>query len=397
MPITRRQALLSGGIAAVGSFAAFGSPAGSSAPKAEPMGLELACLTDFEPAAKARMPLPAWEYINGAAADELTVRWNREAYQNIRLKPNVLVDVSAIDTSILLFGKKLAFPILLAPTAYHKLVHPDGELATVRGAGRAAATLIASSFATTTIEEMTAAASGPIWFQLYLQRDRAFTRDLVQRAEAAGCGALCVTVDSPVAGPRNREDRISFDLPPGMDKANLRKLDTSRVTFSDSDRRPADRSIYSADANPAATWKDVEWLRSFAKVPVLLKGVLNPDDGDRAVQSGASGVIVSNHGGRDLDTAPATIEALPLVVDKIAGRVPVLVDGGIRRGTDVLKALALGAKAVLIGRPYVYGLSVAGEAGVARVVEILRAELEMAMGLTGRPTIASIDRSVIWV
>jgi 4-hydroxymandelate oxidase len=400
LPITRREALLSAGVlAATGVLPA--TSRGASPQKTEvsaTLGPEFACVTDFEPVAKQRMSSMAWDYVTGAAADELTVKSNREAYQKIRLKPNVLVDVSALDTRVTLFGKQHAFPILLAPTSYHKLAHPEGELATARGAGAADTTMVVSSFATTTIEDIAGVAKGPLWFQLYVQHDHGFTRDLVQRAEAAGCQALCVTVDTPVGGARNREQRASFTLPQGLDQANLRGLKIDGVKMSDRtlSHRPSEHSIFSAVLDPSLTWKDIEWIRSYAKIPVLLKGVLNPEDADRAVKSGASGLIVSNHGGRNLDTVPATAEALPLVVEKVTGRVPVLVDGGIRRGTDVLKAMALGANAVLIGRPYLYALSVAGDAGVAKVLEILQSEFQMAMALTGRPNIKSIDRSVLW-
>lgn len=280
-----------------------------------------------------------------------------------------------------------AFPVLLAPTAYHKLVHPDGELATARGAGAVGTTMVISSFSPTSIEQISRAATAPLWFQLYVQTDRGFTRDLVRRAEAAGCRVLCLTVDSPVWGARNREQRINFSLPRGMERVNLKGLKAGE---------PAESSIYSAITDPALQWKDIEWLSSFAKVPVLVKGIINPENADHAVKAGAAGVMVSNHGGRNLDTLPATIEVLPPIAEKVAGRVPLTVDGGIRRGTDVLKALALGANAVLIGRPYLYGLAVAGEAGVAKVVDILRRELAIAMALTGRKNIASIDRSVLW-
>jgi 4-hydroxymandelate oxidase len=400
MAITRREALLSAGVIAAAGVLPTKSRAESAEKSVVPMtlGPEFACLTDFEPVAKQRMLPMAWEYITGAAADEITVKGNREAYQKMRLKPHVLVDVSALDTRVTLFGKQHAFPILLAPTSYHKLAHPEGELATVRGAGAADTTMVVSSFATTTIEDISAAAKSPLWFQLYVQHDHGFTRDLVQRAEAAGCQALCVTVDTPVGGARNREQRASFTLPQGLDQANLRDLKIDGVKMADRtlSHRPSEHSIFSAVLDPSLTWKDIEWIRSYAKIPVLLKGVLNPEDADRAVKSGASGIIVSNHGGRNLDTVPATAEALPLVVEKVSGRVPVLVDGGIRRGTDVLKALALGANAVLIGRPYLYALSVAGDAGVAKVLEILHSEFQMAMALIGRPNIKSIDRSVLW-
>jgi 4-hydroxymandelate oxidase len=226
-----------------------------------------------------------------------------------------------------------------------------------------------------------------------VQPDRGFTRALVERAEAAGCQALCLTVDTPVLGARNRETRIGFKLPPGMTRANLE----GGGIAANAAHRPPEGQIYSAVLEPHLTWKDVEWLRGFAKVPVLLKGILDADDAKLAVDSGVAGLIVSNHGARNLDTVPATITALPRVVDAVGGRMPIIVDGGIRRGTDVLKALAMGASAVAIGRPPLYGLAVDGAAGVARVIEILRTELEMAMALTGRTTIAAVDRGVLWV
>jgi 4-hydroxymandelate oxidase len=251
--------------------------------------------------------------------------------------------------------------------------------------------MVVSTMATTSLEDVAAAATNPLWFQLYVQPDREFTRELVQRSEAAGYRTLVVTVDSPVLGPRYRETRSNFALPPGVERANLKKLATAT-----GGQRPAENTIYTALLDPKLTWKEIEWLRSITKLPVVLKGVMNADDAVRGVAIGASGIIVSNHGGRNLDTLPATIEALPEVVAKIGGRVPILVDGGIRRGTDVLKAIGLGASAVLIGRAYLYGLAVGGADGVARVVNILRRELEMAMALTGRTSIQAIDASVIW-
>jgi 4-hydroxymandelate oxidase len=354
----------------------------------------LVSLADFEKAARAKMTSMAYEYVSGGAGDEHTLNWNQTAYSDIKLRPRVLLDVSRINTSIRLFGHELPHPILLAPTAYHKLIHPEGEIATRRGAIAAHAAMIVSSFATVKIEDVARAARGtPLWFQLYVQPDRGFTRALVQRAEAAGCHALCLTVDTPVLGARNREARIAFSLPEGMTRANLEGL--SGIGASGA-HRPAEGAIYSAVLEPRLTWKDVEWLRGFATVPVLIKGVLDPDDAKRAIEAGVSGVIVSNHGARNLDTLPATATALPRVAEAVAGRIPILVDGGIRRGTDVLKALALGASAVAIGRPYLYGLAVDGSAGVSRVVQILRTEFEMAMALTGRTSLAAIDRTVLW-
>jgi len=334
----------------------------------------LLSLFDFETAARARISHGAWERVAGGAADELTLRWNREAYDHIRLKPRILVDVSKIDTRVKLFGEELPFPILLAPTGGQRFIHPEGEMASARGAAAANSVYVISSSSSFKVEDIARSTPGPVWFQLYVQKDRSFTRDLVERAEGSGCRALCVTVDSPTFGARNREERSRSELPE-RELPNLKGKDY---------------------LDPSLTWKDIDWLRSFARTPVLLKGVLNPDDALTAVKAGVSGIIVSNHGARNLDTVPATIDALPLVVEKVAGRVPVLVDGGIRRGTDIIKAFALGAAAVQIGRPYLWGLGVSGALGVTRVVEILRKEFELAMALTGRPTIQSIDRSVLW-
>ncbi len=404
MPITRREALVSAGVIAAGSLLPPASaptseiPIANSALQSSELNQEIACLTDFEPLAKQKVSPMAWEFFNGAVADEISMHWNLEAYRRIRLKPRCLVDVSHLDTRVTLFGQEHPFPIILAPTAYHKLAHPQGELATARGAGAAGATMVISTVATTSVEDIARAAKSPLWFQLYVQRDRGFTRELVQRAEAAGCRALCLTVDTPVVGARNREMRAGFTLPAGMDLPNLRglKLNGVDVSTSGSGHSARGSTIFSAITDPSLSWKDLDWLLSFAKVPVLTKGVLNPDDADRAVKAGVKGIMVSNHGARNLDTVPATVDALPFVVEKVAGRVPVIVDGGIRRGTDVLKAIALGANAVMIGRPYLYALSVAGDAGVAKVLEILQREFQMAMALTGRTTIASIDRSVLW-
>ncbi len=334
----------------------------------------LLSLFDFETEAQKQISPAVWARISGGAADELTLRWNHQAYEKILLKPRALVDVSHLDTRVKLFGLELPFPILLAPTGAQKFVHPEGELAAVRGAAAGQALYVISSSASLRVDDIAKAARGPVWFQLYVQRDRGFTRDLVQRAEDSGCRALCVTVDSPTFGARNREQRAQGGLPE-RELPNLMGKDY---------------------LDPALTWKDIDWLRSFARRPLLLKGILNPDDAATAVSAGVDGIIVSNHGARNLDTVPATITALPLVVERVAGRLPVLVDGGIRRGTDVLKALAFGAVAVEIGRPYLWGLGLAGPDGVSRVVEILRHEFELAMMLAGRPTLGSIDRSAIW-
>lgn len=348
-------------------------------------------LPDYARLAPARMSGMAWAYMDGAAGDEHTARWNQEAYERIRLRPRCLRDVSRIDLGTRLLGREIPLPIIVAPTAYQRLAHPDGEMATVRGASAAGAPMVLSTQSTTSLEDVAAAATVPLWFQLYVQPDRNFTRALVRRAEAAGYQALVLTVDAPVLGTRNREDRTRFNLPPGMDRANLRGLATAKGS-----QRPAEGDIYSGTLDSSVTWKDIEWLRSLTRMPVLLKGIMSAGDAARAVDAGVAGIIVSNHGGRTLDTLPASIEVLPEVVAAVAGRVPVLVDGGIRRGTDVLKALATGAAAVLIGRPVIHGLAVGGADGVARVINILRRELQAAMALTGRTSVGEIDGSVIW-
>jgi len=397
MAMSRRGLLRSAGVIA-GAAALASTTEGEQSPalnqptgKARGEPTDPLDIPDFERAARAVMSPMAWEYVSGGAADEITLKWNHKAYEHIRLKPRALVDVSRLDTRVRLLGRELRFPILLAPTAYQKLSHPDGELATAKGAGAADATMVVSTMSNVTLEEVAAVATRPLWFQLYVQPDRQLTRELVRRAEAAGYQALVITVDAPVLGPRYRELRANFRLPPGLERANLRGHAAANGSY-----HPSEQSIFSETLDPSLTWKDIDWFRSITKLPILLKGIQNSADADRAVKAGAAGIIVSNHGARDLDTAAATIEALPDVVAKVGGRIPVLIDGGIRRGTDVFKAIALGATAVLIGRPYLFGLAVDGARGVSRVVNILRREFEIAMALCGRASVADIDASAIW-
>ena len=352
------------------------------------MSIEVDCrdvlsLPEFEQLARQAMTPMAFEYVASGAAEEHTVRWNREAFDRIRLRPRVLRVPAPVDTRVTLLGRELAFPILLAPTAYHRVLHPDGELETARGAAEAGITWVVSMGTNTAIADIARVASSPLWFQLYFQSDREFTRDVVQQAEQAGCEVLCVTVDTPVLGPRNRQAKAGFRLPPEVTTPHLYDIGRRKQPIMNPRRVPI-------------TWKDVEWVRAFTKLPLVIKGILDPDDAELAIEAGAQAIVVSNHGGRNLDTAPAAIEALIEVNDRVQGRVPLLVDGGIQRGTDVLKAIALGASAVLIGRPYCYGLGVAGSAGVCRVVEILRGELEAAMILAGAPEISAIDPSLLW-
>lgn len=346
-------------------------------------------LEDFEVLAIQAMSGPAYEYVAGGAGADQTVVRNRTAFNRLSILPRILRDVSRIDTRINLFGVAHEFPILLAPTGYHQLVHPLGEMATVEGANQADATLVAACFSTFAFSEMAASARRKLWFQLYVQDDRGFTKALLERVLAAGCDAICVTVDVPVNGPRDRELRAGFALPTGTQRANLAELGAAVASGS---HRPVGRQIYSATHAANVTWKDVEWLRSLTSKPLLLKGVIHPEDAAMACDFGCDGIMLSNHGGRSLDTLVSTVEALPRMLETVAGRVPVILDGGVRRGTDVFKALALGAAAVMIGRPYLYGLAVAGSSGVRRVIEILRTELEMTMGLAGCRAIAEIQK-----
>jgi 4-hydroxymandelate oxidase len=340
----------------------------------------LVSIYDFEAAAKLRLTVPAWEYFAGGSADEITLRRNRTVLDALQLKPRVLVDVTRVDTSCTLLGHTMDHPILLAPTSSHLLAHPDAETATARGAGAAKAIMVASTVSNRSIEDICKASSQPIWFQLYVEDDRNAVRALVERAETAGCKALCVTVDNPLPYARNREERTRAEAP-------ILPFPNLGIEAGPGGRGRSRRHF---------NWNDLAWIQSFAKTPVILKGIRNPDDAEEAVHRGAAAIVVSNHGGRVLDTEPATIEVLPAIADRVAGRIPVLFDGGIRRGTDILKGLASGATAVLIGRPYIYGLSVSGADGVLAVVNILRTELEGAMAMTGRTNVAAIDRSVFW-
>jgi 4-hydroxymandelate oxidase len=353
--------------------------------------LPLVDVWQFEALARKRLSKMAYDYIRTGGADEITARENRLAFERLRLKPRVLIDVSEIETRLSLFGTELEFPILLAPVSCQRLYHPEGELATARGASAARAVLVVSSLSTTPVEDIARSSNHPLWFQLYMQRDRGFARAMVERAVAAGCKVICLTVDAPVLGCRYSQS--GFYLPKGLDYALLRGMNSTGEVIGHQAQRS---NIYDKLFEPTLNWHDVDWLRSAAGIPVMLKGILNPEDAARAADAGVDGLIVSNHGGRNLDLVPAAIDALPGVVEAVAGRIPVLLDSGIRRGTDVLIALALGAKAVLVGRPYAYALAAGGAPGVERVIHILREEFERAMALTGCRSLAEIDSSVLW-
>jgi 4-hydroxymandelate oxidase len=365
---------------------------GSSLPDRMPAIDEMVNVFDFEPLLKARIPKDAYDYIAGGADDEWTIRRNRKAFSRILLRPRFLVDVSKLDLSLDLFGQRIEMPILISPTGAHQRAHPEGELATARAAGAARTIMAVSSNSSYPIDKIAEAATGTLWFQLYVGPDRESTRERVERAVAAGCKAVCYTVDGALGAHRERNlrNRIAQSLSPGIGPQGPNRMAGRR-------RTPAPPARYGLQPGLAAEldWSYLDELNAYAKVPVLLKGILTAEDARLGLQRGAAGILVSNHGGRNLDTNPATIEVLPEIVDAVGGKIPVLIDGGFRRGTDVLKALAIGAKAVMVGRPPFWGLGAFGQAGVQRVLELMQTELARAMGLAGRPTLASIDRRLV--
>ena len=342
---------------------------------------------DLEKLAGVALDKNAYDYYRSGAHDEITLRENRRAWDRIALRYRVLVDVSErrLDTTVL--GSTIDMPILVAPTAFHRLATPDGELATVRAAGRRGTIMINSTLSNTAVEDVVAAASGPVWFQLYIYKDRGATRGLVQRAEAAGCQAIVLTVDAPLLGTRERDVRNHFGLPERLSVENMLPAGMGELPSTIGDSGLA---AYVAELlDPALTPSDLDWLASISKLPLIVKGVVRGDDAARCAEHGAAGIVVSNHGGRQLDTSVATADVLAEVV-AAAPDSEVFVDGGIRRGTDVIKALALGARAVLVGRPVLWGLAAGGEPGAARALQMLHDELDLAMALCGCPPIDSI-------
>lgn len=346
---------------------------------------------DYELLARERLDPSAYDYYAGGAGDERTLAANRAAFDRIPLRPRMLVDVSAIDVRTFVLGTTIDLPVMLAPTAFNRLACDEGEIAAARAAAAAGTIMIGSTLSTCTLEDV-AGVSGPKWFQLYIYKDRMLTQELIGRAEAAGYRALVLTVDTPLLGRRFRDLRNRFVLPDGLSMRNFDAAMTNAARWGEH----SSFSAYVHDLFDASlSWDAVDWLRARTRLPILLKGILTAEDAARAVQAGVDGIVVSNHGGRQLDGVPASIDALPEVVDAADGRLEVLMDGGVRRGTDVLKALALGARAVCIGRPYLWALAAAGEEGVRDVLRILREELMLAMALSGRPSVAAIDRSLV--
>ena len=365
--IGARTALASPVVAAEGTAAAVDPVAG------------LVNVRDFEAAARARLDPVLYDYFASGAQDEITVAANEAAFRRRALIPRILRGFGPPRLDTTLLGQPASMPVLIAPTAFHRLACPDAEVATGRAAATADVIMIAAMLSTVTIEEI-AATGAKLWFQLYIQPDLCFTESLVRRAEAAGCRALVVTVDSPALGRNERGDRNGFhDLPPGVYCANMGGAGHVRQVV----------------LSPQISWSHVDWLRDATPLPILLKGVLHPADARLAVQHGVDGLIVSNHGGRQLDTTPASLDRLPLIADAVGGRVPLLLDGGIRRGTDVAKALALGAQAVAVGRPVLWGLAAAGEAGTRRMLDLLRNELANALTLLGAESPAGLTRDQV--
>jgi isopentenyl diphosphate isomerase/L-lactate dehydrogenase-like FMN-dependent dehydrogenase len=329
---------------------------------------------DFEAAARERLEPGAYGYIAGGAGDEHTLRRNRAAFEGWELRPRVLVDISAVSTRTTVLGTEVALPVLVAPTAFQRLAHPDGETATARAAAAAGTVMTLATLSSVTPAELSAAAPGaPQWFQLYWSRDRGFTQGLVEAAAESGFGALVLTVDLPVPGRRERDLRAAYRLPGDLPLPNVPE-----------ELRGDDfHTALHAVVDDTLTWRDLEWLRSFCSLPLVVKGILTAEDALLAVEHGAAAVVVSNHGGRQLDGVPASLDALPEVVEAVGERVEVLLDGGIRRGIDVLRALALGARATLSGRSVLWGLAAGGEEGAAQVLELLRREIELGLKLLG--------------
>ena len=354
-----------------------------------PIPADTVSLGDYERHFHALVDPAIRAYIAGAAADGITQRENRAAFDRLQLMPRVLVDMSQASARTVLFGETLDYPVLIGPTAFHKLVDPAGEMATAEAASLTRTWMTVSTQASVTLEELARASTSPLWFQLYMQPRPDDTLTLVRRAEDAGYKAIMVTADAVVSGIRNIEQRAGFRLPPGIAAVN-----TAGFQPTEPIRARAGSPVFQGMLRTAPTWADIAWLCRQTRLPVLIKGILNAHDVKPALDAGVAGIVVSNHGGRTLDTVPATIDVLPSVAQAVSGRVPILLDGGIRRGTDVVKALALGASAVLLGQPVLHALAVGGMPGVAHMLTILQTELEVAMALLGHARLDNVAPSI---
>jgi L-lactate dehydrogenase (cytochrome) len=373
--------------------------------------VNIANIADLRRLAWQRLPRVLFDYIDGGAQDEVTLRSNEEDFKHFKLAQRVLRDVSVRDQSVTVLGQKYDLPLILSPTGMTGLFWPNGALEAARAASDAGAGFCLSSMSTSTVEDIAKVAKYPTWFQLYVMRDRGMSRELIERARAAGCSALVLTVDLALQGQRDRDVHNGLTIPPTLRVSNLlnfatrpgwvwRYLTGPKVVPA-SLVKPGQTTLFTiagyvnSQFDQSVTWKDIEWAKSIWGGPLALKGILDPKDAKLAVQHGVDAVIVSNHGGRQLDGVRSAISALPDVVDAVAGNAEVLIDGGVRRGTDVLKAIALGAKACMIGRPYMYGLAAKGRPGVTKALELLRNEIDLALALTGNTSLAGLDRSSI--
>lgn len=356
-------------------------------------GVSMFTVEDWRKAAKQVMDRAGYDYLHSGADGQKLKRRNRRAWNELEIRHRVLVDVAEVDTSTTAAGLELAFPLMVAPMAYQRLAHDQGELATARACAETGVPMIVSTMANVTLEAVAEETPAPKWFQLYCHRDRKITEDLIKRAEAAGYAALVVTVDAPVLGRRIADERNEFALPDHLTRANLARYDGSDEVENAPGSHLTD--LFSTRQDASLTWQDLQWLRSLTSLPILLKGVVRGDDAERAIQHGCAGVIVSNHGGRQLDAGIATARALPGVVESVNGKGAVLVDGGIEWGHDIVRALALGAHAVLIGRPVLWGLAVNGERGVRQVLKLYADEFKRAMQLAGCATVADITPDLL--
>jgi 4-hydroxymandelate oxidase len=354
-------------------------------------------LFEYEQLAKIHLSQMALDYYISGAGDEVTLRDNRAAFERVKLRPRMLVDVSEINLTTSVLGQPVQLPVLIAPMAFQCLAHPDGEVATATAAASAGLGMVLSTLSTKSLEDVAEVGSkfdnSLQWFQLYIHKDRGLTRALVEKAYAAGYKALCLTVDAPVLGQRERDRLNQFTLPSGLQLANLVNISGLEIPYEQGESGLF--TYFARQLDPALTWDDLEWLQSLSGLPLVVKGILRSDDAVRAVEYGAKAIVVSNHGGRQLDGAIASLDALAEIVPAVNGRAEVLVDGGIRRGTDILKALAIGAQAVLIGRPFLWGLAVGGQAGVSHVISLLQKELNVAMALMGCSSLGDIDSSFL--